>query len=86
MTDCVTGYAVIDATQRKHVKHDIKCAAYVISGLGQTMNAEVDIGLDGGRDKPLRPADVLLYSLDGGLDVCVCGSDWIFTLDANRDG
>nr|GEU50656.1 zf-CCHC domain-containing protein/UBN2 domain-containing protein [Tanacetum cinerariifolium] len=32
---------------------------------------EVDIGLDVGRDKPLRPADILLYSWDGGLDVCV---------------
>ncbi|GKC42827.1 putative reverse transcriptase domain-containing protein [Tanacetum coccineum] len=32
---------------------------------------EVDIRLDGGRDKPLRPADMLLYSWDGGLDVCV---------------
>ncbi|GJW44289.1 hypothetical protein Tco_0073088 [Tanacetum coccineum] len=32
---------------------------------------EVDIGLGGGRDKPLRPADMLLYSWDGGLDVCV---------------
>ncbi|GKB26694.1 hypothetical protein Tco_0866095 [Tanacetum coccineum] len=40
-----------------------------ISGLGQTMN--VDIGLDEGRDKPLSPADMLLYSLDEGLDVCV---------------
>nr|GFC81091.1 hypothetical protein [Tanacetum cinerariifolium] len=28
---------------------------------------EVDIGLGGGRDKPLRPADMLLYSWDGGL-------------------
>ncbi|GKF18623.1 hypothetical protein Tco_0063541 [Tanacetum coccineum] len=32
---------------------------------------EVDIGLDGGRDKSLRPTDMLLYSWDGGLDVCV---------------
>ncbi|GKA43765.1 hypothetical protein Tco_0736489 [Tanacetum coccineum] len=32
---------------------------------------EVDIGLGRGRDKPLRPADMLLYSWDGGLDVCV---------------
>ncbi|GJY94510.1 hypothetical protein Tco_0510871 [Tanacetum coccineum] len=32
---------------------------------------EVDIGLDGGRDKPLRPADMLLYSWGEGLDVCV---------------
>nr|GEV24711.1 hypothetical protein [Tanacetum cinerariifolium] len=29
---------------------------------------EVDIGLEGGRDKPLPPADMLLYSWDGGLD------------------
>ncbi|GKA27063.1 hypothetical protein Tco_0713231 [Tanacetum coccineum] len=33
--------------------------------------AEVDIGLGGGCDKPLRPADMLLYSWDKGLDVCV---------------
>nr|GEW41463.1 hypothetical protein [Tanacetum cinerariifolium] len=32
---------------------------------------EVNIGLGGGRDKPLRPADMLLYSWGGGLDVCV---------------
>ncbi|GJR07221.1 hypothetical protein Tco_0530205 [Tanacetum coccineum] len=27
--------------------------------------------LDGGHDKPLRPADILLYSWNEGLDVCV---------------
>nr|GEY95029.1 hypothetical protein [Tanacetum cinerariifolium] len=32
---------------------------------------EVDIGLGGGCDKPLRPEDMLLYSWDEGLDVCV---------------
>ncbi|GKB92642.1 hypothetical protein Tco_0964914 [Tanacetum coccineum] len=32
---------------------------------------EVDIGLGGGCDKPLGPADMLLYSWDEGLDVCV---------------
>ncbi|GKC15797.1 hypothetical protein Tco_1012579 [Tanacetum coccineum] len=32
---------------------------------------EVDIGLGGGCDKALRPADMLLYSWDEGLDVCV---------------
>nr|GEV93593.1 ABC transporter A family member 9-like [Tanacetum cinerariifolium] len=32
---------------------------------------EFNIGLDEGRDKPLRPTDMLLYSWDGGLDVCV---------------
>nr|GEW34572.1 hypothetical protein [Tanacetum cinerariifolium] len=32
---------------------------------------EVDIGLSGDDDKALRSADMLLYSWDGGLDVCV---------------
>ncbi|GKB06715.1 hypothetical protein Tco_0834948 [Tanacetum coccineum] len=32
---------------------------------------EVDVGLGGGCDKPLRPADMLLYSWDERLDVCV---------------
>nr|GEY03311.1 reverse transcriptase domain-containing protein [Tanacetum cinerariifolium] len=32
---------------------------------------EVDVGLGGGRDKPLRPADMLFYSWVKGLDVCV---------------
>ncbi|GKG51164.1 hypothetical protein Tco_0541548, partial [Tanacetum coccineum] len=30
-----------------------------------------DIGLGGGCDKALRHADMLLYSWDRGLDVCV---------------
>ncbi|GKA13401.1 putative reverse transcriptase domain-containing protein, partial [Tanacetum coccineum] len=38
---------------------------------GISAGKEVDIGSDGGRDKPLRPADMLLYSWDKGLDVCV---------------
>nr|GEU81979.1 hypothetical protein [Tanacetum cinerariifolium] len=38
---------------------------------GISADKEVDIGLDGGREKSLRPTDVLLYSWDGGLDVCV---------------
>ncbi|GKD00946.1 hypothetical protein Tco_1171220 [Tanacetum coccineum] len=33
------------------------------------LEKEVDIGLGGGCDKPLRPADMLLYSWDEGLDV-----------------
>nr|GEV28758.1 hypothetical protein [Tanacetum cinerariifolium] len=32
---------------------------------------EVDIGLSGDGDKALRPADILLYSWDRGLEVCV---------------
>ncbi|GKA02525.1 RNA-directed DNA polymerase, eukaryota [Tanacetum coccineum] len=38
---------------------------------GISAGREVDIRLDGGCDKPLRPSDMLLYSWDGGLDVCV---------------
>ncbi|GKB16770.1 hypothetical protein Tco_0850693 [Tanacetum coccineum] len=38
---------------------------------GISAGKKVDIGLDGGCDKPLRPSDMLLYSWDGGLDVCV---------------
>ncbi|GJR79081.1 reverse transcriptase domain-containing protein [Tanacetum coccineum] len=38
---------------------------------GISAGKEVDIGLDEGHDKKLRPADMLLYSWDGGLDVCV---------------
>nr|GEU76360.1 hypothetical protein [Tanacetum cinerariifolium] len=38
---------------------------------GVSAGKEVDIGLGGGCDKALRPADMLLYSWDGGLDVCV---------------
>ncbi|GJV24693.1 retrovirus-related pol polyprotein from transposon TNT 1-94 [Tanacetum coccineum] len=36
-----------------------------------TVGKEVDIRLGGGLDKPSRLADMLLYSWDGGLDVCV---------------
>ncbi|GJV04370.1 hypothetical protein Tco_1337939 [Tanacetum coccineum] len=38
---------------------------------GISAGKEVDIGLSGDGDKALRPADILLYSWDGGLDVCV---------------
>ncbi|GJW66296.1 hypothetical protein Tco_0120720 [Tanacetum coccineum] len=56
-----------------------------IYGLGQTMNAcsrilvgkEVDIGLDEGRDTLLHPADMLLYSWDGGHDCAAIGYGFI---------
>ncbi|GKB66663.1 hypothetical protein Tco_0928075 [Tanacetum coccineum] len=38
---------------------------------GIVAGKEVDIGLDGGCDRKLRQADMLLYSWNGGLDVCV---------------
>ncbi|GKE80720.1 hypothetical protein Tco_1550720 [Tanacetum coccineum] len=38
---------------------------------GISAGKEVDIGLGEGCDKALRPADMLLYSWEEGLDVCV---------------
>ncbi|GKD38741.1 hypothetical protein Tco_1258948 [Tanacetum coccineum] len=38
---------------------------------GISAGKEVDIRLGRGRDKPLRPADVLLYSWDRRLNICV---------------
>ena len=43
----------------------------ICSRSGVSARKEVDIGLTGERDNPLRPADILLYSWDGGLDVCI---------------
>nr|GEV58985.1 hypothetical protein [Tanacetum cinerariifolium] len=58
---------------------------------GSSACKEVDIGLGGGRDKPLHPTDMLLYSSDGGLDVCVdlTGSSpltrtWMIDFDDRR--
>ncbi|GJR03130.1 hypothetical protein Tco_0526114 [Tanacetum coccineum] len=42
---------------------------HVVSCAGIIAGKEVDIGLDRGRDKPLHPADMLLYSWGEGLDV-----------------
>ncbi|GKE72774.1 hypothetical protein Tco_1534815 [Tanacetum coccineum] len=38
---------------------------------GISVGKEVDIGLDRGHDQKLRLADMLLYSWDGGHDVCM---------------
>ncbi|GKB62252.1 hypothetical protein Tco_0918438 [Tanacetum coccineum] len=40
---------------------------FAFYGLGvySAAGKEVDIGLGGGRDKPIRPADMLMYSWDG---------------------
>ncbi|GJZ48481.1 reverse transcriptase domain-containing protein [Tanacetum coccineum] len=43
----------------------------ICSRSGISAGKEVDIGLGGDGDKALRPADMLLYSWEGGLDVCV---------------
>ncbi|GKD50458.1 hypothetical protein Tco_1279434 [Tanacetum coccineum] len=49
-----------------------RAAAHIFNRINFIIaKGEVDIWLDVGRDKPLRSADMLLYSWDGGLDVCV---------------
>nr|GEV33120.1 hypothetical protein [Tanacetum cinerariifolium] len=55
----------------KH-KHNAVCDTLVdiCFRSGISTGKEVDIGLGGGCDKALRHADMLLYSWDGGLDVC----------------
>ncbi|GJY06715.1 hypothetical protein Tco_0373769 [Tanacetum coccineum] len=60
---------IIGIKHRHNVVRDTLVDICYHSGI--SAGKEVDIGLDGGRDKPLRPADMLLYSWDGGLDVCV---------------
>ncbi|GJX80911.1 putative reverse transcriptase domain-containing protein [Tanacetum coccineum] len=55
----------------KH-RHNVVCDTLVdiCFRSGISVGKEVDIDLGGGCDKPLRPADMLLYSWDRGLDVC----------------
>ncbi|GJR80490.1 hypothetical protein Tco_0151275, partial [Tanacetum coccineum] len=60
---------IIGIKHRHNVVRDTLVDICYRSGI--SAGKEVDIGLDGGRDKPLRLADMLLYSWDGGLDVCV---------------
>ncbi|GKA84737.1 hypothetical protein Tco_0806391 [Tanacetum coccineum] len=60
---------IIGIKHRHNVVRDTLVNICYRSGI--STGKEVDIGLDGGRDKPLLPADMLLYSWDGGLDVCV---------------
>ncbi|GJR33690.1 hypothetical protein Tco_1209374 [Tanacetum coccineum] len=56
----------------KH-RHNVVCDTLVdiCFRSGISAGKEVDIGLNDGRDKTLRSADMLLYSWDKGLDVCV---------------
>nr|GEY50329.1 hypothetical protein [Tanacetum cinerariifolium] len=60
---------VIGIKRRHNVVRDTLVDICYRSGI--SAGKKVDIGLDGGRDKPLSPADMLLYSWDSGLDVCV---------------
>ncbi|GKB13114.1 hypothetical protein Tco_0847037 [Tanacetum coccineum] len=60
---------IIGIKHRHNVVRDTLVDICYRSGI--SAGKEVDIGLDGGCDKPLRPSDMLLYSWDEGLDVCV---------------
>nr|GEV41183.1 invertase inhibitor [Tanacetum cinerariifolium] len=60
---------IIGIKHRHNVVRDTLVDICFRSGI--SASKEVDIGLNEGRDKPLRLADMLLYSWDGGLDVCV---------------
>ncbi|GKC64699.1 hypothetical protein Tco_1097297 [Tanacetum coccineum] len=61
--------SIIGIKHRHNVVRDTLVDICFWSGI--SAGKEVDIGLGGGRDKPLRLADILLYSWDKGLDVCV---------------
>ncbi|GJR64814.1 hypothetical protein Tco_0010879 [Tanacetum coccineum] len=54
-------------------RHNVVCDTLIdiCFRSGISVGKEVDIGQDGGCDKLLHPTDMLLYSRDGGLDVCV---------------
>nr|GEV32592.1 hypothetical protein [Tanacetum cinerariifolium] len=60
---------IIGIKHRRNVVRDTLVDICYRSGI--SAGKEVEIGLDGGRDKPLRSIDMLLYSWDGRLDVCV---------------
>ncbi|GKC31076.1 hypothetical protein Tco_1038370, partial [Tanacetum coccineum] len=60
---------IIGIKHRRNIVRDTLVDICFRSGI--SAGKEVDIGLDGGRDKPLRPAGMLLYSWDKGLDVYV---------------
>nr|GEV72461.1 hypothetical protein [Tanacetum cinerariifolium] len=62
--DHAVSCAEIIGIKHRHLV-DICCCSGISAG------KKVDIGFDGRRDKTLRLADMLLYSWDGGLDVCV---------------
>ncbi|GKA30455.1 hypothetical protein Tco_0716760 [Tanacetum coccineum] len=60
---------IVGIKHRHNIVHDTLVDICFWSEI--SVGKEVDIGLGGGRDKPLRPADMLLYSWGGWLDVCV---------------
>ncbi|GKB77466.1 hypothetical protein Tco_0944361, partial [Tanacetum coccineum] len=61
--------SIIGIKHRHNVVRDTLVDICFRSGI--SAGKEVDIGLGGGCDKPLHHVDMLLYSWDEGLDVCV---------------
>nr|GFC81567.1 auxilin-like protein [Tanacetum cinerariifolium] len=63
----------IGARAADHNNNNVMCNTLfdICYRSGISTGKQLDIGLDGGRNKQLRLADMLLYSWDGGLDVCV---------------
>ncbi|GKD00309.1 hypothetical protein Tco_1170583, partial [Tanacetum coccineum] len=60
---------IVSIKHRHNVVRDTLVDICFRSGI--SAGKEVDIGHDGGWEKPLHLADMLLYSWDKGLDVCV---------------
>ncbi|GKA95569.1 hypothetical protein Tco_0817607, partial [Tanacetum coccineum] len=72
---------IVGIKHRYNLVRDTLIDIYFRSGI--SAGKEVDIGLGGRRDKPLCPADMLLYWWDRGLDVCVdltCSSPFMQTV------
>nr|GEU91632.1 hypothetical protein [Tanacetum cinerariifolium] len=68
--DHVVVYAdIIGIKHRHNVVHDT--LVYICFRSGISVGKEVDIELGGRREEPLRLMDMLVYSLERGLDVCV---------------
>ncbi|GKE37762.1 hypothetical protein Tco_1461167 [Tanacetum coccineum] len=68
--DRAVSYAgIIGIKHRHNVMRDTLVDICFWSGI--SAGKEVNTGLGGGCDKPLHPADMLLYSWDGRLDVCM---------------
>nr|GEV09528.1 hypothetical protein [Tanacetum cinerariifolium] len=65
----VSCVGIIRIKHRHNVVRDTLVDIYFRSGI--SAGKKVDVGLDGGSDQKLRPADMLLYSWDRGVDVCV---------------
>ena len=70
---------IIGIKHRHNIVRDTLVDICFLSGI--SARKEVDVGLCGERDQILRPADVLLYSWDGGQDTCVDLTGLLQTLD-----